>query len=82
MNECNELTEYLTLTKSLCMLYINGTIEAVNKDTRKLMLDGLKETLEMQNDLYNSLVALGYYTVENCNSSAISKLYNKLNQDN
>ncbi len=81
MSEKDELTNYLTLTKSLAMLYINGVIESSNKDVRKLMLDGLDYTLEMQEDLYSAMVDIGYYKVEDVNKTEIDKLCKKLNQD-
>lgn len=81
MSEKDELTNYLTLTKSLAMLYINGVIESSNKEVRKLMLDGLDYTLEMQSELYNAMVDIGYYKVEDVNKTEINKLCEKLNQD-
>lgn len=48
MSEKEELTNYLTLTKSLVMLYTNAVVESSNKNVRKLMLDGLDYSLEMQ----------------------------------
>ena len=81
MSEKDELTNYLTLTKSLVMLYINGVIESSNKEVRKVMLDGLDYALEMQEDLYQAMVDIGYYKVEDVNKSEIDKLCKKLNQD-
>lgn len=81
MSEKDELTNYLTLTKSLAMLYINGVIESSNKNVRKAMLDGLDYTLEMQEDIYQAMVNIGYYKVEDVNKTEIEKLYTKLNQD-
>ncbi len=82
MTEKDELTNYLTLTKSLAMLYINGVIEASNKSVRKLMLEGLDYTLEMQEDLYNTMVDIGYYKTTDVDKQTIEKLCKKLNQDN
>lgn len=81
MSEKEELTNYLTLTKSLVMLYTNAVVESSNKNVRKLMLDGLDYSLEMQEDVYQAMVSIGYYKVEDVNKSEINKLYNKLNQD-
>lgn len=82
MTEKDELINYLTLTKSLAMLYINGAIESSNKSVRKLMLDGLDYTLEMQEDLYNTMVDIGYYKTTNVDKQTIEKLCQKLNQEN
>lgn len=82
MTEKDELTNYLTLTKSLVMLYTNGVIESSNKAVRKLMLEGLDYNLEMQGDLYNTMVDIGYYKTTNVDKETIEKLCKKLNQDN
>lgn len=82
MTEKDELTCYLTLTKSLAMLYINGVIESSNKSVRKLMLEGLDYALEMQEELYNTMVDIGYYKTTNVDKQTIEKLCKKLNQEN
>lgn len=75
------LENILTLTKSLGTLYLNGTIEASNKDTRKLMEKGLQETLCMQEEIYQMMVDDGYYQVCNVKPTEIEKLYSKLTKD-
>lgn len=71
----------LTLTKSLGTLYLNGTIEASNKDVRKMMEKGLQETLCMQEEIYQMMVDDGYYQVCNVKPTEIEKLYSKLTKD-
>lgn len=72
------LEDILTLTKSLAMLYINGTIESSNKPVRKFMETGLEEVLKLQDMIYNVMVSDGFYTVSNVKQTEIDKLYNKL----
>lgn len=81
MSEKDELTNYLTLTKSLVMLYTNAVVESSNKNVRKLMLDGLDYSLEMQEDLYQAMVSIGYYKVEDVSNTEIDKTCKKLSQD-
>ncbi|MBO5475625.1 MAG: spore coat protein [Bacilli bacterium] len=81
MSEKEELTNYLTLTKSLVMLYTNAVVESSNKNVRKAMLDGLDYNLEMQEEIYQDMVNIGYYKVEDVNKTEVDKLCKKLNQD-
>lgn len=71
----------LTLTKSLNTLYLNGTIEASNKDVRKIMEKGLQETLSMQEEIYQMMVDDGYYQVCNVKATEIEKLHTKLTEN-
>lgn len=81
MNNKVILENILTLTKSLNTLYLNGTIEASNKEVRKLMEKGLQESLSMQEEIYQMMVNDGYYQVCNVNPTEIEKLYTKLTKD-
>lgn len=81
MNNKVILENILTLTKSLNTLYLNGTIEASNKEVRKMMEKGLQDSLNMQEEIYQMMVDDGYYQVCNVKSTEIEKLYNKLTKD-
>lgn len=75
------LETILTLTKSLNTLYLNGAIEASNKETRKMMEKGLQESLSMQEEIYQMMVNDGYYQVCNVKPTEIEQLYCKLTKD-
>lgn len=77
MDKCT-LENILTLTKSLAMLYVNGTIESSNKAVRNVMGDGLKEVLKLQNELYKTMSEDGYYAVTNIAKKEIEKTLTKL----
>lgn len=81
MNNKVILENILTLTKSLNTLYLNGAIEASNKDVRKIMEKGLEESLKMQEEIYQMMVDDGYYQVCNVKETEIEKLYSKLTKD-
>ncbi len=72
------LENVLTLTKSLITLYETGAVESSNKKVRDLMEQGLKECLDMQDTLYQSMKDDGMYTVENVAESVVKKTYTKL----
>lgn len=71
----------LTLTKSLVTLYLNATVESSNEGVRNVFNNGLIETLEMQDEIYQNMKDDGMYTIENVSSSAIKKIYKKLTKD-
>ncbi|MCX4364754.1 MAG: spore coat protein [Bacilli bacterium] len=75
------LENVLTLTKSLITLYENGTVESSNKKVRSLMENGLSDTLNMQDTLYQTMKDDGYYNVQNVKETEVLKLYDKLNED-
>lgn len=81
MEEKCRLENILTLTKSLTMIYINGVIESSNEKTRKVMLDGLDNSLDLQDELYQSMKENGYYQVCNVESKEINKTLSKLTKD-
>ena len=75
------LENVLTLTKSLITLYENGAVESSNKKVRNLMEDGLSNSLNMQDTLYQTMKDDGFYTVSDVKTSEIEKLYTKLKED-
>ena len=77
MNKELLLNNYLLILKSTIEVYIHGTIEASNKDVRKILKEGLDETLEHQNKVFLEMVNNNYYNVENINASIIKKELNK-----
>lgn len=71
----------LTLTKSISMLYMNGTVESSTKEVRDFMEKGLKDVLKMQDDIYQRMSDDGYYSVSKVTQSNITKLLNKIKKD-
>lgn len=81
MNMKYEYENVLTLTKSLATLYLNGSIESSNGKVRTCLLNGLDETLMLQDQIYQTMKEDGMYQVENIKESEILKTYNKLKKD-
>lgn len=75
------LENILTLTKSLCMLYINGEIESANKDTRNFMEDGLKENLKLQEELFNLMMNNNMYNISNLSKKILKESLKKITQE-
>lgn len=78
MNNKVILENALTLTKSICMLYINATIESSNENIHSLFHNGLLMNLEMQDEIFQNMKDDGYYKIENIKTEAVKKAYKKL----
>lgn len=81
MTDKYTLENILTLTKSLTMLYVNGTIESSDKKIRDFMEEGLKENLKLQDELYQSMSDDGYYSVTKLSTTEINKTLTKITND-
>lgn len=79
MSEQEILNIYLLLLKSTVEVYVHGTLESSNSNMRNLLHDSLNSTLDSQSKVYDKMVDLGYYNVQNVKSSDISKTLSKLN---
>lgn len=75
------LENVLTLTKSLVTLYVNGAVESSNKKVRALMEDGLGDVLNMQDSIFQTMKADGFYNIADVKQTEIDKLLNKLKGD-
>ena len=78
MNAKERLGNYLSLLKSEVEVYIHGTIEASNKNVKDLLKTSLIEILLCQENTYNIMCSLNYYTINNTTPSNIKKVYDKL----
>lgn len=72
------LENILTLTKSLVTLYLDATVESSNESVRNIFNNGLTQSLEMQDEIYQNMKNDGMYNVENVSSSCVKKVYKKL----
>ena len=78
MNDKLILENYLLILKSSVEVYVHGTLESSNLDIRKLLKNGLDETMKRQADVYDEMTKYGWYTINNVKQTAISKVISKL----
>lgn len=78
MNNQEIITNYLSLLKSNVEVYVHGTIESSNKTVRKIIKNGLDETLNAQERTFDIMVNNNFYEVSNISISEISKTYKKI----
>ncbi len=68
----------LLLLKGTCEVYVHGTQEASNEKIHETLLNGLDKILKMQYEVYNKMVACGWYQVSNINTEEINKTLTQL----
>ena len=82
MNDQILMDNYLLILKSTVEVYVHGTLESSNKDTRELLKECLNETLTHQANTYDLMTEHGWYQVNNVNASVVNQTLTKLNNQN
>ncbi len=79
MNDRLMMENYLLLLKANTEVYVHGTLESSNVENRKILKEGLDNTLTSQADIFNKMEEYNYYNVSNVNASDIRKKLNEIN---
>lgn len=82
MNDKLALDNYLLILKSTIEVYVHGTLESSNSDVKKLLNNGLNETLSNQKDTYDLMTKYGFYQIENVKAKIVEQTLNKINSGN
>ena len=69
---------YLLVLKSTVEVYVHGTLESSNSDSRELLKECLSDTMTHQADTYDLMTKYGWYQIENVNSSQIESKLEKV----
>lgn len=72
------MDNYLLVLKSTIEVYIHGTLESSNEDIRKLLKNGLENTLEHQANTYDEMTKYGWYNVKDIEQTTIKETLNKV----
>ena len=78
MNDQILMDNYLLILKSTVEVYIHGTLESSNDDTRERLKQGLETTINHQYNTYNQMTKFGWYQIENIDKEKINQTLNKL----
>ena len=76
------MENYLLILKSTVEVYVHGTLESSNGDVRTLLKENLNEILTNQSNTYDKMTSYGWYTVNNVETSEITKTLNKVQSEN
>ena len=79
MNDRLMMENYLLLLKANTEVYVHGTLESSNVENRKILKEGLDNTLTSQADIFKKMEEYNYYNVSNVNASDIRKKLNEIN---
>ena len=64
----------LLTTKGVCDLYMHGTIESSTANVHQTFNQALKDSLCMQDDIYQKMSAKGWYSTEQADSKKKKKV--------
>ena len=75
------MNDYLLVLKSTVEVYVHGTLESSNEDSREVLKSHLDKIMDAQARTYDKMVECGWYNVKNVNGSEIEKTYDKVNKN-
>lgn len=67
----------LLTTKNACDLYLHGTIESPTPGVHRTFSDALTSALTMQDGIYKSMAAHGWYQTEQATQQELNKVRTK-----
>ena len=79
MNSQLIMDNYLLVLKSTVEVYVHGTLESSNKDSKMLLKQCLNDTLDSQEKTYNLMTEYGWYQVNNVEITEIKQVINNIN---
>lgn len=82
MNDRLLMDNYLLILKSTVEVYVHGTLESSNNDTRMVLKDNLNEIMTCQARTYDEMTKYGWYPVNNVEVSTIKQTLNQVKSSN
>ncbi len=77
MGDRDIMENLLLTTKGVCDLYMHGTIESSTTNVHQTFHQALKESLCMQDDIYQKMSAKGWYHTEQADANQIQKVHSQ-----
>ena len=82
MNNRLVMDNYLLVLKSTVEVYVHGTLESSNKDSKMLLKECLNDTLDSQEKTYNLMTDYGWYNTNNVDVTVIKDTLNNIKTKN
>lgn len=82
MNDKLIMENYLLILKSTVEVYVHGTLESSNEDSRGLLKECLNNIMSSQADTYDKMTKYGWYTINNVEANKIQNTLSKLQSNN
>lgn len=80
MDDKTIMTDILNGVKGSCDLLLHGSIEAATPTVHTTFKNGLNDSLQMQNEIYNMMSKKGWYTEQKAEQQKIDTVKNKFMQ--
>lgn len=80
MNDQLIMDNYLLVLKSTVEVYVHGTLESSNENSRNLLKQILNDTLLSQANTYDIMTKYGWYQVNNVDTNTISNTLNNISK--
>ncbi|NLV58179.1 MAG: spore coat protein [Clostridiales bacterium] len=77
MNDQNIMENLLQTTKGACELYMHGTIESATQNVHNAFNGALRESLCMQDGIYQKMSQKGWYPMQQAEQQKITAVKNK-----
>ena len=77
MTDRQRMEDLLINTKSACDLYLHGTIESADERIHTVFDSALKNSLDMQNTIYQKMAHLGWYPASQAEPRQIRQVAQK-----
>ncbi len=77
MDDKNLMENILLLEKGVCDLYMHGTLESSTTNIHQAFNTALHDSLTMQDTIYNTMAAKGWYPTEQADQNKISAVKQK-----
>ena len=82
MNDQLIMDNYLLVLKSTVEVYVHGTLESSNEDSRSILKECLVDTLTNQANTYDLMTKYGWYNVKNVDATKVNETLNNIKSKN
>ena len=76
------MENYLLVLKSTVEVFVHGTLESSNKESRISLKRGLDTIMNSQAETYDLMASFGWYPVNNVKSEVIRETLTKIENQN
>ena len=73
------MNNYLLVLKSTIEVFVHGTLESSNEQSRSILKECLQDTLTSQANTYDLMTKYGWYQVNNVEVNTIKETLNNIN---
>ena len=73
---------YLLVLKSTVEVFVHGTLESSNENTRNVLKTSLEKIMTLQASTYDEMTKYGWYQINNVENNMIKQTLNKVLNSN